>query len=41
MSRHYLSEHYKNGEQTSGTSEMGDHCWVGSEDQQPQERTTE
>ena len=25
VSRHYLSEHNKNGEQTSGTSEMGDH----------------
>ena len=33
MSRHYLSEHNKNGERTSGTSEMGD--------QQPQERTAE
>ena len=40
-SRHYLSECNKNGEQTSGTSEMGDHCWVGSEDQRPQERTAE
>ena len=33
MSRHYLSEHNKNGEQTSRTSAMGD--------QQPQERTAE
>ena len=33
MSRHYLSERNKNGERTSGTSEMGDHCWAGSEDQ--------
>ena len=41
MSRHYLSEQNKNGERTSGTSEMGDHCWAGSEDQQPQERTAE
>ena len=32
-SRHYLSEHNKNGEQTSGTSEMGD--------QRPQEKTAE
>ena len=32
-SRHYLSEHNKNGERTSGTSEMGD--------QRPQERTAE
>ena len=32
-SRHYLSEHNKNGERTSGTSETGD--------QQPQERTAE
>ena len=40
-SRHYLSEHNKNGEQTSGTSEMGDHCWAESEDQRPQERTAE
>ena len=40
-SRHYLSECDKNGEQTSGTSETGDHHWVGSEDQRPQERTAE
>ena len=35
MSRHYLSEHNKNGEQeqTNGTSEMGD--------QRPQEKTAE
>ena len=33
MSGHYLSECNKNGERTSGTSEMGDHCWAGSEDQ--------
>ena len=33
MSRHYLSERNKNGEPTSGPSEMGDHCWAGSEDQ--------
>ena len=32
-SRHYLSEHDKNGERTSGTSETGD--------QRPQERTAE
>ena len=32
-SRHYLSEHNKNGERTSGTSEM--------RDQRPQERTAE
>ena len=32
-SRHYLSEHNKNGERTSGTSETGD--------QRPQERTAE
>ena len=32
-SRHYLSEHNKNGERTNGTSAMGDHCWAGSEDQ--------
>ena len=41
-SRHYLSEHNKNGEQTSGTIAMGGttyDCWAGSEDQQPQERT--
>ena len=38
-SRHYSSEHNRNGEQTSGTSEMGDHHWVGSEDQRPQERS--
>ena len=31
--RHYLSEHYKNGERTSGTSE--------TRDQRPQERTAE
>ena len=31
-SRHYLSGHNKNGG-TSGTSGMGDHRWVGSEDQ--------
>ena len=40
-SRHYLSEHNKNGEQTSGTNETGNHRWVGSEDQRPQERTAE
>ena len=28
-SRQYLSECNKNGERTSGTSEMGDHCWGG------------
>ena len=33
MSRHYLYEHNKNGERTSGTSEIGD--------QRPQERTSE
>ena len=33
MSRHYLYEHNKNGERTSGTSETGDH--------RPQERTAE
>ena len=45
MSRHYFwgrtvtlcpqgpSEHNKNGERTSGTSETGDQRWVGSEDQ--------
>ena len=33
MGRHHLSERNKNGEQTSGTSEMGD--------QRPQERTAE
>ena len=32
-SRHYLPEHNRNGERTSGTSEMGD--------QQPHERTAE
>ena len=38
-SRHYLYQHNKNGERTNGTSETGDLCWVGSEDQRPQERT--
>ena len=33
MSRYYLSERNKNGERTSGTIAMGDHRWVGSEDQ--------
>ena len=33
IGRHYLYERNKNGEQTSGTSETGDHCWAGSEDQ--------
>ena len=32
-SRYYLSERNKNGERTSGTIAMGDHRWVGSEDQ--------
>ena len=41
MSRHYLSERNKNGERTSETNEMGDHCWARSEDQQPQERSAE
>ena len=31
MSRHYLSEHNKNGEQTSGTSETGDNKNGGDE----------
>ena len=31
-SRHYLSERNKNGG-TCGIIAMGDHCWVGSEDQ--------
>ena len=31
MSRHYLSEHNKNGERTSGTSEMGDNKNGGDE----------
>ena len=36
MSRHYLYEHNKNGEQTNGTIAMGgttSNHWVGSEDQ--------
>ena len=39
--RHYLSECNKNGEQTNGTSEIGDHRWALFEDQRPQERTAE
>ena len=33
MSRHYLSEHNKNGERTSGTSETGDNKNGGEEKQ--------
>ena len=44
-SRHYLSERNKNGEQeqTSGDNESPAtaDCWAESEDQQPQERTSE
>ena len=47
-SRHYLYEHNRNGERTSGTSATGGaghpaiaNRWVGSEDQRPQERTAE
>ena len=36
-SRHYLSEHNKNGERTSGTSATGDPAIA----EQPQERTAE
>ena len=33
--RHYLSECTKNGERTSGTIAMGDHCWVGLKTSDP------
>ena len=44
-SRHYLSEHNKKGERTSGTIETGNPAtsdrWVVFEDQRPQERSAE